>query len=516
MSYIRGRSFPVLQNIKTEEAAVVSGTQLQLSPSANDRFGICPGSELQIKLEIAGEHRIVVTPGELFYIPEGLRCLIASSSSSNVTIHLISFRCCNEFGNKTALIEPYVPCSFRMPQMKNWLSEFLVEEDNLQLPEFFQLQSRLYAIAFAYCKTASQPACREDQITDYVEQTRRRIVANYDSALDMEELARSSGSASSRFYRTFRKHTGLSPLKFLITTRLNASLKLLADPAVSVAEAAHSIGYSDEYYFSRLFKKQMGITPTEYAARARISIASLCPIFPGDLAVLGITPRLSLERDWDEEEENRKRCIREIKLAQPQLMLSGPLADLLRAELSGSAPLSIFYWKSYSWKKRLIEFGRLLGLASVAERWLTDFQRKTDNARQLVREHYPDSSFLIIGVRPGNFRLFGAQIRKFTDLIYDELRFKSPPAADQVEFIDSGTLREAASMGCDNVIFLIEFPADEDYLTKLRQDWGILIGGERVRHCLFIRLDQPFLYNALMHERLVDQLVSLLHSDGVI
>lgn len=332
----------------------------------------------------------------------------------------------------------------------------------------------------------------------------------------MEELARSSGSASSRFYRTFRKHTGLSPLKFLITTRLNASLKLLADPAVSVAEAAHSIGYSDEYYFSRLFKKQMGITPTEYAARARISIASLCPIFPGDLAVLGITPRLSLERDWDEEEENRKRCIREIKLAQPQLMLSGPLADPLRAELSGSAPLSIFYWKSYSWKKRLIEFGRLLGLASVAERWLTDFQRKTDNARQLVREHYPDTSFLIIGVRPGNFRLFGTQIRKFTDLIYDELRFKSPPAADQVEFIDSGTLREAASMGCDNVIFLIEFPADEDYLTKLKQDWGMLIGGERVRRCLFIRLDQPFLYNALMHERLVDQLVSLLRSDGVI
>ncbi len=268
---------------------------------------------------------------------------------------------------------------------------------------------------------SSQPApCNEPQITGYVEQTRRRIVANYDSALDMEELARSSGSGASRFYRTFRKHTGLSPLKFLITTRLNASLKLLADPAVSVAEAAHAVGYSDEYYFSRLFKKQMGITPTEYAARARISIACLCPIFPGDLAVLGITPRLSLKRDWDEEEENRERCIREIKFAQPQLMLSGPLAEPLRAELSGIAPVSIFYWKRYSWKKRLIEFGRLLGLASVAERWLADFQRKTDNARQLVRRAlsgilFPDhkrSSGQFPSIRNRNQKVHGFNIRR--------------------------------------------------------------------------------------------------------
>ena len=515
MGYILDRPVPILQYIKTEEAAVDSGTKLHLSASVYHRFGICPGSELQIELDITGENRIAVTPGELFYVPEGLRCLIASSSTSNVIVHLISFHCCNEFGHKTALIEPYAPYSCRMPQMKNWLSEFVFEEGNGQLPEYFQLQSRLYAIAFAYYKAASTPEYHEVQITGFVEQTRRRIVANYDSALDMEELARSSGAGASRFYRTFREHTGLSPLKFLITTRLNASLRLLSDPAVSVAEAAHAVGYSDEYYFSRLFKKQMGITPSEYSVRARISIACLCLIFHGDLAVLGITPRVSLKRDWDEEQENRERCIREIKHAQPQLMLSGPLAEPLRAELSGIAPVTILNWKHYSWKKRLIEISHLLGLASVAERWLSDFQRKTDNARQLVSQHYPEASFLIIGVRPGNFRLFGTRIRKFTDLIYDELRFKSPPAADDVEFIDSGTLREAASMGCDNVIFLIEFPADEDYLTDLEQEWGMLKGGERVRRCLFIRLGQPFLYNALMHERLVDQLVSLLHADGV-
>lgn len=515
MSGISDRSVPILQYIKTEEAVVDSEAKLQLSAGAYHRFGICPGSEIQIEFDIAGEPRIEAAPGELFYLPEGRFCLIASSSTSNVSVHLISFRCCNESGHKTGLIEPYAPCSFRMPQMKNWLIEFIAEESTRKPTDYFKLQSRLYAIASAYCKAASQPACNEAQIAGYVEQTRRRIVVDYDSALDMEELARSSGAGASRFYSTFRKHTGLSPLKFLITTRLNASLRLLADPFVSVAEAAHSVGYSDEFYFSRLFKKQMGVTPTEYAARARISIACLCPIFPGDLAVLGITPRVSLEREWDEEETNRERRIQEIKLAEPQLMLTGPLAEPLRAELSGIAPVSIVNWKHYSWKKRLIEFGRLLELVSVAERWLSDYDRKIDNARQLVRERYPETPFLIIGVRPDNFRVFGTRIRKFTDLIYDELRFKSPPAAEDVEFIDSGTLTEAASMDCDNVIFLIEFPVDEAFFIQLEREWGRLKGGERIRRCLFIRLEQPFLYNALMHERLVDQLVSLLHADEV-
>ncbi len=116
MSYIRDRSVPILQYIKTEEAAVDSGTKLQLSASAYHRFGICPGSELQIELDIAGEHRIDAAPGDLFYLPEGQRCLISSSSTSYVNVHLISFRCCKDLGHKTALIEPYVPTAFGSPR----------------------------------------------------------------------------------------------------------------------------------------------------------------------------------------------------------------------------------------------------------------------------------------------------------------------------------------------------------------------------------------------------------------
>lgn len=501
-----------LHYTETTKATVDGGGMLQPAAGALHCFGFCSDSELRLGADAPDAVTIDTVPGDLFYIPAGQACRIQSLSTSEAVIHFISFRCADASGLPCPLTEIRFPHTFRLPQMKNWQNEFIADKGSGRLPDYFRLQSRLYAIAAVFLKSIDEPVREEVQLAGFAERTRQRIMASYDSALDMEELARSSGAGSSRFYRTFRKHTGLSPLKFLITTRLNASLKLLADPGISVTEAAHSVGYSDEYYFSRLFKKQMGITPTEYAAKAQVAIACLCPIFPGDLAVLGITPRVTLKREWEMDEDNRERYLQEIRLAQPQLMLSGPIPEPMRDELSAIAPVSMFYWYRYSWKKRLIEFGRLLGLTSVAERWLSDFERKTDNARQHVREHYPDTPFLLIGVREGNFRLYGTQIRKFTDLLYDELRFKSPPAADEVGFLDAETLREAAALDCDNALFLVEYPVSNAVLEELEREWGRLKGEERPRRCLFIRLEAPFLYNAAMHERLVDQIVRQLHA----
>ncbi|QJD83135.1 AraC family transcriptional regulator [Cohnella herbarum] len=499
---------------ETREIGIAGGAKHTISPSPYDRFGICFHSDVLVSVEDTGRPSIEVPLGELFYIPEGLSFALQPLSSSDAKVNLISFRV-DSSQRRSGLLSPYVLRSFRVPQLKNWISEFTNDNENEvgALSDYFLLQSRLYAIAFACMKSEIKPTRKGDELTRFVEQARQRIVENYDTALDMEELARNSGSGSSRFYRTFRKQTGLSPLKYLITTRLNASLRLLADSNVSVTEAAHSVGYSDEYYFSRLFKKQLGITPTEYASRAQVSVACLSPIFSGDLAVLGLTPRVTLKRDWELEDANLADYLEEIKSAQPDLILSGPISEPLRIELSKIAPVSVYYWHDYSWKQRLVEFGRLLGLESVAERWLADFESKTDNARQHVVERWPDTPYLLIGVRETNFRVYGKQRRKFTDLLYDELQLKAPAIADEIGFMDSAVLGELTKLPADNVMFLIEFSASESYCEQLEKEWKSAVGANgHERQCIFIRLENPFLYNSAMHELLVDQIVNNLHT----
>lgn len=504
-----------LQYIEARQTKLTGGEVHRFETDGLHRFGICLDADLAAALEPAKDQRAEIASGEMFYVPAGKAFSLRNRSSSNAQVLLISLRCLDEFGQSATFAEAdHAPGIFKMPQMKNWASDFAADERAGSLSDDWQLQSRLYAIAGAYLKSLPKPPLNKAEFSGFIEQAKLTMLENYDLALDMEQLARSSGAGPSQFYRAFRERTGLSPLKFLISTRLNASLRLLADPGVSVTEAAHSVGYSDEYYFSRLFKKYMGLAPTEYASKAQISVAVLCPVFAGDLSVLGMTPRATLPRDWDLDAENKNRYIREVEEARPDLMLTGPISDGLRKELSRIAPVSMFHWHQYSWKKRLLDFARLLELASVAERWLADFERKTDNARHHVRSAYPDTPFLLVGIREHNIRMYGTKIRKLTDLFYDELRFMAPAAADSVGFVDCPTLHEAAALDCDNAIFLIELPASDEYCKQVELEWKRLKKNRRKKTCLFIRLGEPFLYNAAMHQMLVDQIVNLVHPDN--
>jgi AraC-like DNA-binding protein len=67
--------------------------------------------------------------------------------------------------------------------------------------------------------------------------------------------------------RIFKKSTGLAPLQYLIELRLREAGKLLATTSRSVKEIAEILGFSDPYYFSRLFKNKMGLSPLHFRRR---------------------------------------------------------------------------------------------------------------------------------------------------------------------------------------------------------------------------------------------------------
>jgi AraC-like DNA-binding protein len=85
---------------------------------------------------------------------------------------------------------------------------------------------------------------------------------HYMEPLTVPELARQYGLSSKQFAYLFQKHTGMSPNKFLIEYRMRRAKELLCTTACSVAEIAEYVGYSDPYYFSLLFKKRTGLSPS--------------------------------------------------------------------------------------------------------------------------------------------------------------------------------------------------------------------------------------------------------------
>ncbi len=90
------------------------------------------------------------------------------------------------------------------------------------------------------------------------------IHKNYGSSLTIEQLAGQEHLSISRFRTLFKLRTGLSPMDYLIVLRMNRARQLMAQTDLAVGEIAVAVGYQDQMYFSRLFKKKVGLTPSEY------------------------------------------------------------------------------------------------------------------------------------------------------------------------------------------------------------------------------------------------------------
>ncbi len=85
-----------------------------------------------------------------------------------------------------------------------------------------------------------------------------------DQPLTLGNLADWSGFSPQHLNRTFKKVLGLTPLQYFMHMRLERASQLLTDGRWTVASVANQVGYSDPYYFSRLFKQHFGVAPAHW------------------------------------------------------------------------------------------------------------------------------------------------------------------------------------------------------------------------------------------------------------
>lgn len=87
---------------------------------------------------------------------------------------------------------------------------------------------------------------------------------NYNREINIEEYAASRGMSVSWFIRNFKKYTGYTPLQYIVSIRVSNAQILLETTNYAVNEISRIVGYDNQLYFSRLFHKLKGYSPTEY------------------------------------------------------------------------------------------------------------------------------------------------------------------------------------------------------------------------------------------------------------
>ena len=67
------------------------------------------------------------------------------------------------------------------------------------------------------------------------------------------------------------KYTGLTPYQYFLQLRIHRAKELLQDPRLSVKEVSARMMFENQYYFSRLFRKKTGLSPTQWRSGADLA-----------------------------------------------------------------------------------------------------------------------------------------------------------------------------------------------------------------------------------------------------
>jgi AraC-like DNA-binding protein/CheY-like chemotaxis protein len=92
----------------------------------------------------------------------------------------------------------------------------------------------------------------------------RYVEANYSGKVALDEVARLCGFSKFHFSRRFRRELGVTFQEFVIRCRVDKARELLRNPRASVSEVAFAVGFEEPSYFSKIFRRHAGSSPSEY------------------------------------------------------------------------------------------------------------------------------------------------------------------------------------------------------------------------------------------------------------
>lgn len=209
-------------------------------------------------------------------IPKRAPHLYASNNSNPWTIYWLHFS-----GNQAAAYGEncYTPSEIpsgltsRIADRNNLFEEiFLTLSDNYSVDNLRYVSSMLYTYlaTFRYLKNFRKYNAQQERIDtkDIVSSAVRYMNENLEKNLTLSDVANYIGYSKSQFSLIFRNSTGHSPLNYFNLLKIRYACQLLETTDLKIKQICSKVGIDDNFYFSRLFTKIVGIPPKRYRQSA--------------------------------------------------------------------------------------------------------------------------------------------------------------------------------------------------------------------------------------------------------
>lgn len=306
-----------------------------------------------------------------------------------------------------------------------------------------------------------------------LEQAKQYIEAHYTEALTVEQVAQSADFSAKYFVDLYKKKYGKSALEYAAELRIGQAKRLMAESGVKLRDIAHRVGYADEFYFSRKFKKMIGMPPAVYMKSRRRKLAAYTPGLLGQLLPLNITPyAAALHPKWTEYYYRNYRAdipvhisayrnnqdwqanIEVLKQSNAELILApAGLADDERTALEQVAPVNYLTSDSADWRGQFHELSRLLGEEWQREQWLAAFDWEVNAAKDRLHEGLGQQTVTVI-------RMLGSQLflhcnEGMASILYRELELHPAYECEAEVYNVPVTPAMLAELPADHLLMLI-------------------------------------------------------------
>jgi AraC-like DNA-binding protein len=101
-------------------------------------------------------------------------------------------------------------------------------------------------------------------IPAFILKTKKIIDFQYANTLSLREISNSVGFSPQYLSKNFKMFFNVSPIEYLIEKRIQVAKRLLTETSLPIHEISNKVGYSDFYYFSKLFKRRTKYSPRAY------------------------------------------------------------------------------------------------------------------------------------------------------------------------------------------------------------------------------------------------------------
>jgi len=343
---------------------------------------------------------------------------------------------------------------------QKWERHSIIEKFRCQI----DFQELIVNIFMMHSRSGSHSCMSMEEIRQYMEE-------HFREDMTIESLASQVKRSPKYFSALFKKKYDCTVVEYISKLRLQEARKLMQRGDLKIRDIAHRVGYKDEFYFSRKFKKETGLSPIHYMKNAKSGIIAYHSGILGQLLPLDLIPYASpLHPKWTAYYYQTYR--REIALHlsayrvneewQHNLeLISREPAELIitsvcinseeRSVLEAKAPV-LYVPETMNWREQFLHIAAYLGETWQAKAWLDTYDEQIHYMRDQLGNRQESRTAAVI--RFVNDRLYVESDNRLFSLLYEELLFlHSKPAVMACN--QNVTWEQLASLEADVLFVLV-------------------------------------------------------------